>query len=151
MFGADDIVDQQLAARSPEDPRHAVDHQQYTGMPDLDGVGEEQERPRRGDAHVHDLRRLNDFPAIEAVRQRAEVDGEKQERRPVAEHGKAGEHRRVKFLIQQPVADHMLDVVRHHRQHGRDEEPAKAGVLQRRKGDFAIVLGQARGGCGGVA
>lgn len=57
----------------------------------------------------------------------------------MADYRKTGEHRRLEFLKQHPVADHVLDVIRHHGEHRRDEKPAKAGVLQRRKGDILIV------------
>jgi hypothetical protein len=53
---------------------------------------------------------------IVPVGKRAEINSEEQERRPVADHGKAGEHRRMEFLIEQPVADHMLDIVAHRRE-----------------------------------
>ena len=80
-------------------------------------------------------------PGTEPVRQRAEIDSEEQKRRPVAEHGETGEHRRVKLFIEQPVADHMLDVIRHHRQHRRHKIDAKIFVAQRREGDFFALTG----------
>jgi len=49
--------------------------------------------------------------------------------------GKARQYRRVKFLKQQPVADDMFDVVRHHSEHGGDKKPTEVAVLQSRKGD----------------
>jgi len=58
----------------------------------------------------------------------------------MADHRKAGEHGRLEFLKQNPVADHVLDVIRHHGEHGGDEKPAETGVFQSRKGDILIVL-----------
>ena len=136
MFRPDDVMDQQLAPGSPEHSGHAVNHEQYAGMPDFDGIRIKQVGPRRRHTHVHDLRHLDDLAAVEAVRQRAEIDGEQQKRRPVRQHSESGKGRRLKFLIEQPVADHMLDIVRHHRQHGADEVQTKILVMERRKSDF---------------
>ena len=108
----------------------------YMSVPDFYRVRVKQYRPGRRHTHVHDLCDLNHFAAIEAIGESAEVNGEEQERRPVAEHGKAGQHRRMKFLVQQPIADHVLDAVRHHCQHSGNEIHAKILVAQRRKSDF---------------
>ena len=54
----------------------------------------------------------------------------------------SGEHGRMKLLIQQPVADDVLDVVRHHGEHGADEIVAKVTVMERRKGDLLVDHGE---------
>jgi hypothetical protein len=41
----------------------------------------------------------------------------------------------------------MLDVVRHHGEHGGDEKPAKIAVLKRREGDFFLRAGWSRRAC----
>ena len=46
----------------------------------------------------------------------------------------------MEFLEQQPVADDVFDVVRHHRQHRADEKNAEARMVQRRKGDLLFRL-----------
>ena len=81
MLRADDVVDQELASRAPEHTRHSVNHQQNAGMPDLNRIRIEQIRPRHRHSHVHDLRNLDDFPAVVTIGERPEVDGEKQKRR----------------------------------------------------------------------
>lgn len=50
--------------------------------------------------------------------------------------GKTGQGGRLKFLIQQPVTDDMLDIVSHHREHGADEVNAKILVMKRGKGNL---------------
>jgi hypothetical protein len=74
---------------------------------------------------------LNDAPAVEAVGQRPEVHRKKQEWQPVREHREPRQGRRAKQLEHDPVADHMLDVVRHHRGRGRYEVNAEAAVTER--------------------
>jgi hypothetical protein len=49
--------------------------------------------------------------------------------------GKARQYRRVKLLKQQPVTDDVLDIVRHHGEHGGDKEPTEVTMLQSREGD----------------
>jgi len=48
--------------------------------------------------------------------------------------GKPGQYRRVKLLKQQPITDDVLDIVRHHGEHGGDEEEAEIAVMQSREG-----------------
>ena len=43
-------------------------------------------------------------------------------------HRKAAQGRRVEFLEHHPVADHVLDIVGHHREHVGGELRAKAGM-----------------------
>ena len=71
---------------------------------------------------------------VEAVGERARPDREQQERQPVRDHRIAAERRRVEFLVDHPVADDVLDGVRHHRQHGAAEIGAIAGLAQRGEG-----------------
>jgi hypothetical protein len=40
----------------------------------------------------------------------------------------------LKFLIKQPVTDHVLDVISHHRQHRADKVEAKISMAERREG-----------------
>jgi hypothetical protein len=136
VLGADDIVYQQLTARPPEHAGHSMNSEQQTSLPNLDGVGPEQQRPGRGDAHIHELRQLNDFTAIIAIRHGAEINREQKKRGPVNQHGKAGQGWRSKFLVQQPIADDMLDIIGHHRQHGANEVNPEVLVMQRGKGNF---------------
>ena len=74
---------------------------------------------------------------IEAVGERARPDRKQQERQPVRDHRIAGQRRRVEFLVDHPVADDVLDRVRHHRQHGAAEIGAVAGLAQRDEGAMA--------------
>jgi hypothetical protein len=39
----------------------------------------------------------------------------------------------VEFLEQQPVADDMLNVIGHHREHRADKEEAEVAMVKRRK------------------
>ena len=82
---------------------------------------------------------------IEAVVERARPDREQQERQPVRDHRKAAERRRLELLVDDPVADDVLDGVRHHRQHGAAEIGAVAGLAQRSEG---AVLGLGLDGVG---
>jgi hypothetical protein len=49
----------------------------------------------------------------------------------VADVGKTRQNRRLKLLKQKPIADDVLDVVRHHGKHGGHEEKAKVSVAER--------------------
>src|SRR2546428_10745541 len=53
-----------------------------------------------------------------AVGERSGVDGEEQERHPVADDGEAAQRRRVKGPEDDPVADDVLDVLRDHAEQG---------------------------------
>jgi hypothetical protein len=55
----------------------------------------------------------------------------------VANDGKPGQHRRMKFLIEQPVADDMLNVVTHLRQHEHGKISAIIWMMQRGESDTA--------------
>jgi hypothetical protein len=48
----------------------------------------------------------------------------------------------MKFLKKHPVRDHMLDVVRHHSEHGGDEKPPEMVMLERRESDFSTDAGR---------
>ena len=65
----------------------------------------------------------NELAAVVAVGERAAVDGEEEERHPVADDGEAAERGRVELLEDDPVADDVLDVVGHHGQQPGDEVP----------------------------
>src|SRR5262245_46320725 len=90
-------------------------------MPELNRIGIEQERPCCRYSHVHDLRDLNDFAAIVTIGEGSKINPEEQEWRPMAQNREACQHRRLEFLIEQPIADDMLDAVRHHCQRRADE------------------------------
>ena len=62
---------------------------------------------------------LDDAARIEPVGERAGRDREQQERQPVRHHREARQRRRMEFLKHHPVADDVLDIVGHHRQHDR--------------------------------
>ena len=55
----------------------------------------------------------------------------------MADDGKATEDGRVKLLEQQPVTDHMLDVVPHLRQHDHEKVSPVVTMVQRGKGDLS--------------
>ena len=131
---ADDVVDQHLARRRPEHAGKAVQHQQRHRVPHLQRVGEEEVGPaqRRGDEQQH--ADLDQAPRIEAVGQRAGPHREEQERHPVRDHREAGQLGRCELLVHHPVADHVLDAVRHHRQCVGDEVDAIARMMQGCKG-----------------
>ena len=56
----------------------------------------------------------------------------------MTDDGKTGEHRRVKLLVEQPVTDHMLDVVAHLRQHDHEEISPVITMVQRRESDLSL-------------
>jgi hypothetical protein len=141
MHSLHDVMDDQLAAGPAQDAGHAVNHQQHAGVPNLNRIGEKENAPGERHRGIHQLRDLDHPPAIVAVRQSAEVNREEQERRPVTDHGKASQHRRVKFLKQHPVTDHMLDVIAHLRHHDNKKISAIIRMVQRRKGDTARRFG----------
>ena len=100
-------------------------------MPHLERVGEEEEAP--GDRHAHEDRRADlDLPArIAAVGGGARGDREKQERHPVRDDGEAGERGRMELLEHDPVADDVLDRVRHHERRRAGEVRAEYRLPQR--------------------
>jgi hypothetical protein len=73
-----------------------------------------------------------------AVGQRAKIDREKKEWRPVTDYGKPAENRRMKFLKEQPVTDHMLDVVAHGREQVNQKISPVVAMMQSRECDFSI-------------
>ena len=74
-------------------------------MPDLNRTGKKQHRPGERYSHVHESGGLNNFSAVETVRQRSEINREQKKRRPVDDHREPRQHRGVKNLKQQPVTD----------------------------------------------
>jgi hypothetical protein len=81
---------------------------------------------------------LDDPPAVVAVGQRAKVDREKKEWCPVTDDGKPAENRRMKFLKQQPVTDHVLDVIAHGREQVNQKIPSIIAMMQSRERDFPV-------------
>ena len=128
-----------------------MNDQQNTGVPNLYRIGQKQYRPRRRHAHVHDLRDLNHLAAVVAIRHGAEIDRQQEKRRPVADDGEPGQHRRLKLLKQQPVADHMFDVVRHHGEHGGDKKQRKSRCFSAAKATFGFELFTVAGCAGCVS
>jgi hypothetical protein len=51
------------------------------------------------------------------------------------QHREASQYRRVKLLIQEPVADNVLDIVGHHREHRSDEIDPEILVMERCESD----------------
>jgi hypothetical protein len=130
----DDVVEQHLVRRLPQHAGTAVNHQQHHRVPHLQGVGDEEVAPAEGRDDEQSHAALDEPSRIEAVGERAGGDREQQERQPVRHHRKAGERGRLEFLKDHPVADHVLDVVGHHREREGEELGAEARIVQRRKG-----------------
>jgi hypothetical protein len=86
-------------------------------MPDLQRVGREQDSPAERAQHEQHHPGLDDALGIVAVVERARPDGEQQERQPVRDYREAAERRRFELLVDDPVADYVLDGVRHHGEH----------------------------------
>ena len=143
---ADDVIEQELVRRLPQHAGAAMDHQQHHRVPHLKGAGDEEIPPaeRGQDEQAHAA--LNEAARVEPVRQRAGGDREHQEREPVRQHRKPGQRRRVELLIQHPVADHVLDIVGHHRQHVGRELDLKAAIAERRERAVRGGRGAARRG-----
>jgi hypothetical protein len=60
----------------------------------------------------------------------------------MADNGKSAENRRMKFLEQKPVADHVLDVVAHRREQTDEKISPIVAMVQRREGDFSLGSGR---------
>src|SRR5262249_56120760 len=101
------------------------------GVPHAKRASEEQESPRQRRHHEEDLPCLDELSAIVTIGERAGVDGEEQERHPVADDGEASEGRGVEHLEDDPVADDVLDVVRRHRNQAPGEIAAVVGDAER--------------------
>jgi hypothetical protein len=88
---------------------------------------------------------LDHSPTVVAIGERPKIDGKKQKRRPVANDGKTAENGRVKLFEQQPVANHVFDVI----SHGREQEDKKISavipMVQRRERNPS--LRRPAGGC----
>jgi hypothetical protein len=56
------------------------------------------------------------------------------------DHRIAAERRRLELLIDHPVADHVLDRVRHHGDRAADQVARIAGGAQRREGAMRLRL-----------
>jgi hypothetical protein len=131
---ADDLMEQELRCRSPQDAGEAVHDEDRLGLPHLQRVGDEEEAPGERGQHEEQHAELNDAARIEAIGERARVDREQQERQPVRQDGEAAQRRRLKLLEHDPIADHVLDAVSHHRQRRGEKEGAKTRVAQRGEG-----------------
>ena len=134
LGGPDDVVDQELRRRRPDHPREAVQDQEHGGVPDLEGIGQEQDAPAGRHDHEQDHAELDDPARVEPVGERPGIDREQEKRHPVGEHREAGERGRFELLVDHPVADHMLDIVRHHGEHRVAQIGAPAGMAERREG-----------------
>ncbi len=69
IFGADDVMNQQLLGRRPENAGDAVNHEQHAGVPNLETIREKENCPSDRDRHIHQLRNLNQLAAIVAIGQ----------------------------------------------------------------------------------
>ena len=139
---ANDIVDHELARRVPQGAPQAVEEQQDDRVPHLETSRVEEDGPGEAHGDEQHLRPLHDPAAVEAVRQGAEVPGERQGGQPVADDGEALQGFGPKELVDDAVADDVLDVVGHHRQHVADEEQCENPVSERGE------RGRCLGGCG---
>jgi len=133
---SDDVVQQHLVRRLPQHAGAAVDHQDNHRLPHLQGAGDKEIAPAQRSDDEQRHADLDQAARVEAVRERAGGDREQQERQPVRHDGKAGQGRRMKFLVHHPVADDVLDIVRHHREHKGRELGTEARVAHRRKGSL---------------
>ncbi len=142
--GADDVVQQDLAWRLPQHAGAAVNDQQHHGVPHLQSIGDEEIAPAQGGDDEQRHAALDDAAGVEPIGERAGRDRKGEERQPVRNHGETRQRRGFEFAEHHPIADDVLDVVRHHRQHIGDELRAVAAVTQRRKG----LLCRRGRGCG---
>src|SRR5262249_8785579 len=76
------------------------------------------------------LRDLDEPAAVEAVGEGARVDGEYEERHPVADDGEAAEGRRVERLEDDPVAGDVLDALGRHADERQQEVVAVVPVVE---------------------
>ena len=143
---ADDVVEQELVRRLPQHAGAAVDHEQHHRVPHLQGAGDEEISPAERGEDEQPHAALDEAARIEPVGQRADRHREHQEREPMRQHRKAGQRRRVELLEQHPVADDVLDVVGHHRQHVGRELDLKAAIAERRERAVCGGRGAARRG-----
>jgi len=74
IVGTDDVVNDELLRRRPENAGDAMNHQQDTRMPNFYRAGEKEIRPGRRHEHIHDLRDLNQSATIMPIGQTAEID-----------------------------------------------------------------------------
>jgi len=105
-------------------------------MPHLNGIRIKEYGPRCRYAHEQDLGELDDSSAIVPVGKPAEVNRKQKEWCPMADIREPGQNRRVELLKQKPVTDDVLDIVRHHREHGPDKEQAKVALMKRGEGNL---------------
>src|SRR5207249_1000433 len=125
MLRPDDVMDDELNRRRHDDAGHAMDHEERGGVPAPQGA------------------RLEELAAIEAVGESTRVDGEDEERNPVADDGEAAERRRVERLEDDPVAGDVLDALGRHADERQQEVVAVVPVV---KGAELRSRGKLRGG-----
>src|SRR5699024_2038203 len=117
----DEVVEHHLLRRAPQASGEPVDDEEHARLPQLQGIGEEQYAPAQGHDHEHDLHDLDEPAAVEPLRQGTRIDGQEQERQPVADELESDERRGLERLPQNPVGDDVLDVVTHHPHAGADQ------------------------------
>ena len=113
------------------------DEQQHCTL-ERQRIGEEQHAPTHGDAHEQQHANLDEPPYIEAIGQHAGVAAEQKIRHPMRNHGKPAQGCGVKLLEYHPVADDVLDIVRHHRDGGKRQVAPQVAVFE---GDEGAMLG----------
>jgi hypothetical protein len=108
-----------------------VNYQQDHRLPHLQGAGDEEVTPAERDQDEQQHAALDDAARIEAVAERPGDDRKQEERQPVRNDREPAQRRGMEFLKHHPVADDVLDIVGHHRNHKADELRAKARVAHR--------------------
>ena len=140
----DDLIEEELIRRLPQHAGAAMNDQQHHRMPHLQGSGDKKITPaqRCDDEQEHSA--LNDATRIEAIGKRADGHGKHQKRQPMRHHRETRQGWRMEFLKHHPVADDVLDVVRHHRQDVGEELGTESRMTHGREGS----LRGRRLGCG---
>ena len=133
----DDVVQQQLARGLPEHAGAAVQYQQDHGLPHLQRIGDKQVAPAQRNHGEHGHAQLDQAARIHALGQGAHRHREEQERQPVRHHGKTAQRGGVELLKHHPVADHVFDVVRHHRQRVGADMRAKVRIAPGGEGGWS--------------
>ena len=134
LLAADDLVDQELRRRRPQHAGKAVHGQDRDRVPDFERVGHEQHAPGERAEHEQHHADLDQAARVVAVGEHARIDREEQERQPVRDHRIAAERGRMELVEDHPVADHVLDRVRHHGERRGDQVDRVVGHAQRREG-----------------
>ena len=114
LASADNIVDQDLSRRRPQNTRQSMNDQQDDRMPFLQAVGRKQDAPAQGYQHEQTHSDLDDTSRVIAVGQRAGPDRADQKRDPMGDDREARQRWRLEFLENDPVDDHVFNTVGHH-------------------------------------